>query len=166
MSEIIKFHLNGAWISAPDDWLDATDELPKKDRHSKQRIVLQKDDGIGVLNISVLRWKYAVQLEHLRGMLMEMCGTFTEEKPFDYIERGSPLMIVAASVVDGDGVFNRIWYCSDGKMIALVAYTSDEEPHVAEMSECEKIVEDLYFGKKDEGERDRPPKDENSSGLN
>jgi hypothetical protein len=75
-------------------------------------------------------------------------------------------MIVAASVVDEDGVFNRIWYCSDGKVIALVAYTSEEEPHVAELTECDKTVDDLYFGKKDEGERDCPQKDEGSPGLN
>jgi hypothetical protein len=154
MSEIIKFNLNGAWIIAPDDWLDATDDLQKKHRHSKQRIVLQKEDGIGTINISVLRWKYRIRLGNLRGMLLEMCKSFSERKPFDYFERSRPSMISAASVEDDDGAFTRFWYCSDGRTIALIAYTSDEEPHIAEIGECEKIVTDLYFGKDDEEEKD------------
>lgn len=167
MNEIIKFKLNGAWISAPDDWLDATNDLPKKVRHSKERIVLQKEDGIGTINISVLRWKYRIQLDYLRGMLLEMCESFSGEKPFNYFERKRPLMISAASVEDDNGAFTRFWYCSDGRMIALIAYTSDEEPHIAEMNECEKIVEDLYFGEEDEEDQEEPGKqDENSLGLN
>lgn len=143
MDEEDAFYTLGLRIPAEPDWYelerdeDESDDLP---------MVLQKEGSDAVLQFSVPPPKEGetIMLGELRAWMAEMAKRARLGKGSDLVEVSGPNLVCACSFTVKED-FTRMWYWSDRKRVVLVTYASQGEPDEEELSDCERMVQQMRF---------------------
>jgi hypothetical protein len=139
------FKVGKVEIRTPGDWRDATKEIGEPDA----AFTLMRPEGTGALQFSFAEYDEAgkmpeISLEALRKLLIDFAQYRELGRGHDYREQAAPLLISTASF-GFEGRFLRVWYCSDGRSIALVTYNCPQGDEEVELAECEEIVRKIKF---------------------
>jgi hypothetical protein len=133
----------GVYLSDLDGWLDITHELP-----TNSPSTLSRNDGIGVLQFSVAKFRAGTNPRIGSEDLSEMLKEFGESRSL-----GEPLNVsVASGRVSGDFIapteFIRVWYVTNGSDVALVTYVTEDknDPKLSrELAQATEIVSSIRF---------------------
>jgi hypothetical protein len=142
---ILKHQFGGTIVSAPECWIDTTQEVESEDAPFT---LTKKESGVGALQFSTALYSEGEEPNIDIARLEEMLADFASKKdlgePFDKNLYESRVSVVAASYRSGSDLV-RVWYCSDERNIALGTYICDWERRNNEVHECEEIVRSVRF---------------------
>jgi hypothetical protein len=142
-----RYTLANLLITTPPEWKDITDDVDDE----SAPFTIAKDSGVGALQFSVAAYRGgklpAFTLSDLDEMRHEFASDNGFSKPFDETISKNKVMVSGGSYrADEDLV--RVWYCSDGRDVALVTYVADWNNRGNESGECDGIVSSLEFLRK------------------
>ena len=139
-----QYILGNLIITAPDPWKDITNTL---EEHSAP-FTLAKKDGTGALQFSVATYKGGkipnVSLQDLDELRNDFAQKKQLGRAFNQVNRDEVLRVSGGSYLTAQS-FVRVWYCSDGKNIALVTYLAGRGKEDDEPKECDGIVAGVRF---------------------
>lgn len=120
-----RVNLSGLTLVLPTGWLDITNDLPRGSAPT-----IAKEDGVGVIQFSVARYRSGVEphldVAALREMLDEFGDHHRLGKPVSY-EEGQGYggnRFVAAEFSLPDQVI-AVWYLTNGRNVALITSVAD-----------------------------------------
>jgi len=131
-------------ITAPDPWKDITDAV---EGHSVP-FTLAKADGTGALQFSVATYKSGkipnVSLRDLNELREDFAQKEQLGRAINEVSTDGALRVSGGSYQTTQD-FVRVWYCSDGKNVALITYTASRGKEDHEPDECDAIVAGVRF---------------------
>jgi len=131
-------------ITAPSEWEDITGTV----EGGSAPFTLAKVDGTGALQFSVATYKGGKIPNVTVRELDELRDDFAQKKE---LGRSTGVKVdgglrVSAGTYEAGEYYMRVWYCSDGRNVAVVTYTAGRGEEGEEPDECEAIVAGLRFG--------------------
>ncbi|HEX4085788.1 MAG TPA: hypothetical protein VHY22_12820 [Chthoniobacteraceae bacterium] len=139
-----QYTLGNLIITAPGPWKDITDPVEGSD----VPFTLAKDDGTGALQFSVATYKSGkipnVSLQDLDELRIDFAEKKQLGKAFAEVNPEGILRVSGGSYQTTQS-FVRVWYCSDGKNIALITCLADKGKEDGEPGECDAIVSVIRF---------------------
>ena len=131
-------------VTAARGWLDITHDI----KGEGVPFTLAREDGVGALQFSTAAYHAGqlprVTVNTLRELLLDFALSREFGKGVNLETREQPLLVCGQSYYPGTQ-FVRVWYCSNGRDIALVTYTCEKGFEQAELPDCEKMVLELRF---------------------
>ena len=139
----MRFQLSSIVVTAPDGWVDITDELPEGSPET-----LARHDGVGALQFSAGIYKGGSLPGVGMDALEEVLAQFLERQGLcsPSIKRASGIHDIVQADVANSAEFLRIWYISDGSSVVMVSYVTQEVGSRVlsdELHEATSIVESL-----------------------
>ena len=142
-----EFVVGNLIVTTPSDWLDVTEGIGS----DETPFTLARNDGVGALQFSVGTYESGtapdITLESLRTLLDDFAFSRELGKAFDEVRYESPVLVMGRSYRTGNN-FVRVWYCSNGKDIALVTYTCENRFEGIELKDCNEILAKIRFDSK------------------
>lgn len=139
------FKIGTLQITAPTAWLDITDGIGE----GNHPFTLARSDGIGAIQFSIAEYRSGkdpgISLDGLRNLLADFAESRELGRGYDFTSEGNSLLLTAAASFNFEDRFFRVWYCSDGRNVALVTYNCDKNREQAELSDCERIIRSLTW---------------------
>ena len=139
-----EYKVGNLRVKPAPGWLDVTNLVDAE----APPFTLAKSDGVGVLQVSVAS-HYAgkvpgVAVGDLRNLLADFALSRELGGGADLVIREHPLLMCAQSYHAGTQ-FTRVWYCSNGRDVALLTYVCERGVQQAELPDCEGMVANLEF---------------------
>lgn len=144
MSTEIVYKFGNLRITAPTGWLDITSEIEDEN----PPFSLARPTGVGVIQFSTAEYRSGklptITLDELCNLLTDFAQSHELGRGHDLSSQEKAFLIRAGSF-DMEDRFLRVWYCSNGRNIALVTYNCQRGIQQAELPDCEMIVRNLKF---------------------
>jgi len=132
-------------ITASSPWKDITDAV----EGCSAPFTLSKSDGTGALQFSVAKYRHGripnVTLQDLNELRNEFAQKKGFGRAFDELQSNGPLRVSGGSYQTTED-YVRVWYCSDGRNVALITYLGGRGKEGNEPNECDAIVSEVRFG--------------------
>jgi hypothetical protein len=140
----MKYKIGNLQIAAPPGWLDVTNETGEVNAP----FTLARSDGVGAIQFSTAEYKSGrlpmITGDSLQELMEDFVRLHEVGRGFAAQSRTQPLLSYAQSFEVGSK-FLRVWYCSNGRDVALVTYVCERGAEQTELPDCETIVRNLEF---------------------
>jgi hypothetical protein len=140
-----QYILGNLIITAPGPWKDITDTV----EGGSLPFTLAKDNGTGALQFSVAEYRHGKIPNVTLQDLDELRNDFAQKKQlgraFNEVNSDG-ILRVSGGTYQTTQSYVRVWYCSDGKNVALITYLAGRGKEGDEPNECDAIVAGVRFG--------------------
>ena len=142
------FHCGIITITTPDSWLDVTEDIGREALFT----LAKGESGVGALQFSAAEYSGGklphISLKHLVDLLTDFKTSRELGSGSEHVESDGEIKIAGESFFD-DGNFIRVWYCTDGRNVALITYVCEKGLEEDECADCESIVRNIGFKRSD-----------------
>ena len=149
-----RIRLGAISVAAPEPWSNVRDDLPE----GSPLTLARGREGCGALQFSLALYRAGSDPHVTVGDLSELLAGFADRNGLGQATQQSsldgPVRYAAATFRLGEDSV-RVWYCSDGRNVALVTYVagSDEPGLRREVSEADMILRSLSFARDGDGSK-------------